>query len=220
MLVLLKYYGCDGNQSASRSLSSFFAVSNGIVDSCRNNALEALLSLKEKIYFWPDAHERRVIAKRIKDKYKFPHCIGLIDGTLLPLSTKPLLHGENYLSRKQFYAIVMLVVCDDIGHILYYHIGWPGSVHDNCVWRNCRLSKHPEKHFSKRQYLLGDSAFTASAIMIPPFKSSAGGRLSNNRTAFNTLLAKPPCQIRTLHWYLKRSFPLLAQHPSKVSMLR
>jgi DDE superfamily endonuclease len=191
LLVLLKYYGCQGNQASSRTLSAFFGVASGVIDDCRNNALDALLSLEERTYIWPDAEERRIIASRIQQKYKFPHCVGLIDGTLLPLASRPLLHGENYLSRKRFYAIVMLVVCDDNSRITYYHVGWPGSVHDNRVWRNCQLYKRQEEYFSNRQYLLGDSAFTASTIMIPPFKSSAGRTLSNNKTAFNTLLAKP-----------------------------
>jgi hypothetical protein len=110
LLVLLKYYGCEGNQASSKALSTFFATSNGVVDTCRNNALQALLSLEDRIYFWPDAGERRAIAMRIKQQYRFPNCVGLIDGTLLPLASRPLLHGENYLSRKRFYAIVMLVV--------------------------------------------------------------------------------------------------------------
>ena len=209
LLVLLKYYGCEGNQAASIALGRFFGVASGVIDSCRKNALIALLSLEERTYIWPDAEERHQIAKRIKEQYRFPNCVGLIDGTLLPLATRPLLHGENYLSRKRFYAIVMLVVCDDQGRILYYHMGWPGSVHDNRVWRNCQLNRRPGEFFSKKQYLLGDSAFTASAIMIPPFKTSAGGTLTNNKTAFNTLLAKPRVKSEHCIGILKGRFPFL-----------
>jgi DDE superfamily endonuclease len=179
------------------------------VDTYRNNALDALLTLEEKTYIWPDAIERKQIARRIKKRYKFPNCVGLIDGTLLPLAKRPLLHGENYLSRKKFYAVVMLVVCDDNGRILYYQIGWPGSVHDNRVWRTCRLSKQRHKYFSKRQYLLGDSAFTASEVMIPPFKATAGSNLSSNRTGFNTLLAKPRVKSEHCIGILKGRFPFL-----------
>jgi DDE superfamily endonuclease len=189
--VLLKYYGTEGNQASSLSLSNFFGVSSGIIDYYRNNALEALLSIEDKTYIWPDQLERKAISKRIKKQYMFPNCVGIIDGTLLPLASRPLLHGENYLSRKKFYAIVMLVVCDDQSRILYYHVGWPGSVHDNRVWRTCALYKNHEQYFSRQEYLLGDSAFTASDLMIPPFKNPAGGNMSGNRAAFNTLLSKP-----------------------------
>ena len=209
LLILMKYYGCEGSQSSSLSLAGFFGVGKGIIDICRKNALEALLSLEDRTYFWPDASERRLIASRIQEAYFFPNCVGLIDGTLLPLAFRPILHGENYLSRKRFYAIVMLVICDDNSRILYYHLGWPGSVHDNRVWRNCKINRRPLQHFSGKQYLLGDSAFTASSIMIPPFKTTTGGTLSRNKSAFNTLLSKPRVKSEHCIGILKGRFPFL-----------
>jgi DDE superfamily endonuclease len=217
LLVLLKYYGCEGNQAASKALSTFFGIGIGVVDSYRNNALSALLSLESSTYIWPDEEERASIANRIQANYKFPNCVGFIDGTLLPLSARPLLHGENYLSRKKFYAVVMLIVCDEQSRVLYYHIGWPGSVHDNRVWRNCAMQKHPSRFFSKKQYLLGDSAFTASNIMIPPFKTHGGGSLSNNKTAFNTLLAKPRVKSEHCIGILKGRFPFLRNIRLKIA---
>jgi DDE superfamily endonuclease len=209
LLVLLKYFGSDGNSASSFNIGAFFGISYGNVKSCRLSALQALLTLEDRTYFWPDSEERKQIANRIREAYLFPNCVGLIDGTLLPLATRPLLHGENYLSRKRFYAIVMLVVCDDQSRILYYHVGWPGSVHDNRVWRTCKLFKNCAVMFSPREYLLGDSAFTASDILIPPFKSAAGSELSANYTAFNTLLAKPRVKSEHCIGLLKGRFPFL-----------
>jgi DDE superfamily endonuclease len=88
-------------------------------------------------------------------------------------------------------------------------VGWPGSVHDNRVWRTCKLFKNCAEMFSPREYLLGDSAFTASDIMVPPFKSAAGSELSANYTAFNTLLAKPRVKSEHCIGLLKGRFPFL-----------
>ena len=209
LLVLMKHCGCEGNSACSISLGHFFGIAAGAVDGCRNNALSALLSLEDQTYFWPDAEERSRIATRIKGLCLFPHCVGLIDGTLLPLAYRPLPHGENYLSRKRFYAIVMLVVCDDLCRVLRYHIGWPGSVHDNRVWRNCRLHRRCQSMFSNKECLLGDSAFAASSIMIPPFKNVPGNTLSSNKTAFNTLLAKPRVKSEHCIGILQGRFPFL-----------
>lgn len=211
LLVLLKCCGSEGNQSSSVALSTFFGVAKGVIDNCRTNALEGLSSLEDLMHIWPDAEERKVTSTRIKEQCLFPNCIGFIDGTLLPLAHRPILHGENYLSRKKFYAIVMLVVCDDNSRMLCHHIGWPGSVHDNGVWRNCKLNKRPGEFFSNGQYLLGDSAFTASAIMVPPFKNTAGGSLSSNKNAFNTLLSKPRVKSEHCIGILKGRFPFLKQ---------
>ena len=113
LLVLLKYIGSDGNSASSVSLGTFFGIASGTVDSCKESALDAVLTLEDRTYYWPDSDERKQTASRIKEAYLFPNCVGIIDGTLLPLLQRPILHGENYLSRKRFYAIVMLVVCDD-----------------------------------------------------------------------------------------------------------
>lgn len=209
LLVLMKYLGSEGNVASSISLGTFFGVASGGVDDCKKAALEALLSLEPLTHFWPSAEERKAMSHRIKERWFFPNCVGLIDGTLLPLHSRPLLHGENYLSRKRFYAIVMLVVCDDQGRILYYHVGWPGSAHDNRVWRTCRLCKRHSDHFSPREYLLGDSAFTASDIMVPPFKCHAGSFLSANHTTFNALLAKPRVESEHCIGVLKGLLPFL-----------
>ena len=151
LLVLLKCHGCEGNQASSVALGHFFGVGKGVTDACRNNALSALLSLKENSHIWPDAEEHKVISNCTRDAHKFPHCVGFIDGTLLPLSSRLLVHGETHLSRKQFDAVAMLIVCDDQGRTLHHRMGWPGSVHDNRVWRNCKSNARPSDFFSKRQ---------------------------------------------------------------------
>lgn len=209
LLVLLKYYGSEGNGASSRALSNFFGVGTGTIDEYRNNALVALLSLEEQTYFWPTPNERKAIANRIKQQWHFPNCVGLIDGTLLPLASRPLLHGENYLSRKKFYAIVMLIVCDDQGRVLYYHLGWPGSVHDNHVWRTCKLNTKCDDFFSALEYLLGDSAFTPGKHIVPAFKNPPGQAMPENHSAFNTLLASPRVKSEHCIGVLKGRFPFL-----------
>jgi DDE superfamily endonuclease len=63
--------------------------------------------------------------------------------------------------------------------------------------------------FAPREYLLGDSAFTASDIMVPPFKSAPGSELSGNYIAFNTLLAKPRVKSEHCIGLRKGRFPFL-----------
>ena len=71
LLVLLKYFGSEGNSASSFNLGAFFGISNGAVDACRRAALVALLTLEERTYFWPSAEERKLIATRIKEAYLF-----------------------------------------------------------------------------------------------------------------------------------------------------
>ena len=65
-------------------------------------ATKALQSLFSKLVSWPDEAEREEIARRIHERFHFPNCLGLIDGTLLPMEFKPTLYGDVYLTRKRY----------------------------------------------------------------------------------------------------------------------
>jgi len=67
---------------------------------------------------------------------------------------------------------------------------WPGSVHDNRVWSNSEIYLGRDKYFYHKEYLLGDSAFSTSAVMIPAFKNGHNRSLSEEKRFFNTKLAK------------------------------
>ncbi len=80
----------------------------------------------------------------MKTEFLFPKVVGTVDGTHLRLATKPTLHGEEYFTQKPRYAVVAMVVKDDKCRIRYLNIGWPASVHDQHVWKNSVVNRHPE----------------------------------------------------------------------------
>ena len=89
------------------------------------------------------------------------------------------------------YALNVMIVCDDQKRIIYYTAGWPGSTHDNRVFRNCNLFLNRGEFFSQHEYLLGDSAYSSSAIMVQSFKKDAAhAELEANKEYFNTCLAQ------------------------------
>jgi len=108
-----------------------------------------------------------------------------------------MLNGEDYYTRKGNYAIKGLVICDDAARITWVEMGWPGSVHDNRVWANSEIYLSKDKYFDQKEYLLGDSAFSASAVMIPAFKKGHNRNLSEEQRYFNTKPAK--IQIKSEH---------------------
>jgi len=57
-------------------------------------------------------------------------------------------------------------------------MGWPGSVHDNQVWSNSEIYLCKNKYFNHKEYLLGDSAFHASSVMVLAFKKGHNANLS------------------------------------------
>ena len=45
-----------------------------------------------------------------------------------------------------------------------------------------------EQYFDQKEYLLGDSAFSASAVMIPAFKKGHNSNLSEEWRYFNNIV--------------------------------
>ena len=100
-------------------------------------------------------------------------------------------YHECYFSQKCVYALNVMIVCDDKKRVTYYTTGWPGSTDDTRVFWNCHMFNNREEYFSKYEYLLGDSAYSSSAIMVQSFKKeSAQADLQPNNEFFNTCLAQ------------------------------
>ena len=100
--------------------------------------VSALHEIIEEVVAWPDSEERIETRNRLQ-AYGFRHCVGIIDGTLVLLEFRPESYHECYFSRKSVYALNVMIVCDDRKKVIYYTAGWPGSTHDNRVFRNCNL---------------------------------------------------------------------------------
>jgi len=55
---------------------------------------------------------------------------------------------------------------------------------------NSDVYLYTDKYFDQKEYLLGDSAFSASAVIIPAFKKGHNRNLSKEQRYFNNKLAK------------------------------
>ena len=96
-----------------------------------------------------------------------------------------------YFNRKSFYSINVTIICDDRGRILYFYAGWPGTTHDNRVFKNSKVYKDWRKYFNRNEHLLGDSAYSSCRIMVQTFKKHKGtAALSYEKEFFNTKIAK------------------------------
>ena len=101
-----------------------------------------------------------------------------------------MLNGEDYFTRKGNYAVKGLIICDDSAKITWVELGWLDSVHDNWVWLKSDVYLSKEKYFNNKEYLLGDSAFSASSVLVSSFKKGRNSNLRDDQGYFNTKLAK------------------------------
>ena len=78
-------------------------------------------------------------------------------------------------------------------------MGFPGSTHDNRVWKNMKQYQVPEDFFSPLEYVICDTACEPTSFCVPAFKCVSGDWLimHPDTTLFNTMLAKP--RVRAEH---------------------
>jgi len=145
--------------------------------------------VQKQVIKWLNEEERKIFSARIRKTHGFVNCVGLIDGTLFPLAFIPTLNVEDYFTRKGNYAFKGLFIFDDAAKITWIEMGWPSSVHNNQVWSNSDVYLSKDKYFNNKEYLLDDSAFSVSLVMVPAFKKGHNPD-SKERKYFNTKLAK------------------------------
>ena len=135
LLVLLKFLGTEGDGMSNSKATAVFPSSSGSIDDIKERVITAIIGNLGYIYCWPKDEERKEIANIIENKYFINDCVGIADGTLLPLGFRPQRNdAANFHGRKLAYTITMLIICDHKKRIRYYHAGWPGNVHDERVF--------------------------------------------------------------------------------------
>ena len=100
LLVFLQSIAFSGDGASHRRNARLGRCSVGSVCLFTDRCVVALLVLRQHVVVWPDAAERREIARAFREGWGFPNCIGVVDGTLIPLEQKPSHHGEDYLREK------------------------------------------------------------------------------------------------------------------------
>ncbi|POW21082.1 hypothetical protein PSHT_02816, partial [Puccinia striiformis] len=164
--------------------------------------------LKSGMLKWPNADKRKLTQKDYADE-GFDGCVGLIDGSLIPLFDAPSKNGSDYWSRKGFYAIATLLICDNNQNIIYIYTGWLGCSHDARLMSNASVTLTPEQFFLPGQYLLADSAFITTETVVSAFKRPPHGQLTNEQHRFNYILAQNCVQIECCIGALKGRFQSL-----------
>ncbi|CAM4604178.1 unnamed protein product [Lepidochelys kempii] len=127
----------------------------------------------------------------------FPNCGGAVDGTHIPILAPEHEAGE-YINRKGYFSIVLQALVDHKGRFTNTNVGWPGKVHDACIFRNSGLFQklHEGTLFPDQKItvgdvempivILGDPAYPLMPWLMKPYP----GSLDSSQELFNYRLSK------------------------------
>lgn len=171
LLVALERFGFDGNSSSIGKIARGLGLGNGTVILYTNRVIEALFSVHDQFIKWPGKRQKKRTSEYFEEHHNLKGCIGIVDGTLVNLCEKPQVDPETYWSRKQKYSMNVQIICNERREIIYYQSGYPGSCHDSLCFRNCDLSKNPQRYFGNGEYLLADGGYMLNTRTLVPYRN-------------------------------------------------
>ncbi|XP_050023121.1 putative nuclease HARBI1 [Dermacentor andersoni] len=112
-----------------------------------------------------------------------PGVLACVDGTLIAVM-KPEGLGPadtaSFMSRKGYYALNVMVVCNAELRILVVDPRFPGSCHDSWVWQLNPLRARLAAQLQPGEYLLGDSGYPLEPWLLVPVPGSHAGTTSES----------------------------------------
>ena len=135
LLITLFRLGKYGNGAGIGHTASYLCCGDGTAEIYTYRCLKAIYDLRKDFIKWPKSAERATIAARIAHGNIFGNCVGMMDGSLIPIEQRPGMEGAgDYYTRKSRYALNIMAICDDTKRIRALVTGWPGAVNDQRVF--------------------------------------------------------------------------------------
>ncbi|KAI8453818.1 hypothetical protein BY996DRAFT_8490114 [Phakopsora pachyrhizi] len=141
--VGLSRLGSNGHGASIGKIQMIFGVGEGTVVLYTKRVIQAIHNLKDYKVKWPSKEEQKE-SSQVMQLEGFPNCVGFVDGTSLPLSQKPALNGNVYFDHKK-------------------------SCHDSYVSQQMRVWTNKEDYFDEGEYILADSAYASSEVVVPTY---------------------------------------------------
>jgi hypothetical protein len=177
LFAFLVFAGHDGSGSSRAYTAHHLGTSTGSAFNFCARVVRALLSFKNNFIAWPSYKQQELLAARYAAEHSLPHVFGAIDGThfFFFQSPKHSLQPWQYWTRKKGgYGMLCLIACDIDGNIIWYDLGWPGSVQDVNALHKSALVRKWERLFKGGLCLAGDKGFVPTTYVVTPYEGAEG----------------------------------------------
>ncbi|CAD6915720.1 unnamed protein product [Tilletia laevis] len=138
LLLVLWRLAYSGTGATAFLIAERFGVSEGSVITFTDRVLSALIGVESRFVWWPAREERQQMRQEMSDHHGLAGCVGFVDGTHVNLAGTPArLDAADFFNRHHCHSFNVLAVSDSNLRIRFLHLGFPGSAHDQRVYRAC-----------------------------------------------------------------------------------
>lgn len=175
--------------SSFKTLGYSFRISDVTVGRIVKEICEAIWDNLHALHIpFPKEDEVEPIVQEFWNKWKFPNCVGCIDGKHLRIKN-PRHSGSLYRNYKQFFSIVLQAVAGPDYRFIAIHVGAYGKESDGGIFSHSSLSKKleegalgvgrlsalPGTNIMVPYVLLGDEGYPLKTYLMRPFPVSKVG---------------------------------------------
>ncbi|XP_072143543.1 putative nuclease HARBI1 [Dermacentor andersoni] len=183
VLCALRFFG-TGSFQRSVGREEHVGMAQSAVSSTIHEVTEAIISVsaRRKLVDFPLTPAAKDEAKAaFARRGAIPGVLACVDGTLIAIMKPEGLSPADtasFMSRKGYYALNVMVVCNAELRILVVDPRFPGSCHDSWVWQRNPLRARLAAQLQPGEYLLGDSGYPLEPWLLVPVPGSHAGTSS------------------------------------------
>ncbi|XP_061566257.1 putative nuclease HARBI1 [Cololabis saira] len=202
-LELLIFLFWLAHATSYRVTAQAFEVPKTTVCRVVHRTAKAIRRNKSKAIFFPSADTLHEVGQgfgNLAQHEAFNKAVGAMDGYHIRI--KPPKHNElDYLNYNQFHSIQCQAICDSNGSFLDIFVGYGGSVHDTCIFKNSPVyvdALYPPPGY----FLLADDGYPCLELpvtVITPYGHPLQGRIQEK---FNSRHSRA-------HSIIERSFGMM-----------
>ena len=138
---------------------------------------------------------------------EFPYCVGVIDGTQIPLKA-PWVNPEQYWNHHKFFSIATQLIVNHCGAVTHLLCRWPGSIHDSRVLNESFIQEVLDRNVLGKYYLHGDAGYSCQYNLLMPYPKFPK-KLTEEEKHFNKCLSKTHVKVECVIDQLKSKFACL-----------
>ena len=200
-----------GSRAFCRTTGEHFGLGKSTIFYAYWRVIRAINAiLLPRLIKWPDGDKLDTVRQRFHDIAGVPDVVGAIDCTHIGVYP-PAETATDYLDRTRRHSIIAQAVVNADGMFQDIYVGWPGSVHDQRVFRNSPLSEQIRqgRWVTGNDVLLADSGYALSNKVITPFDCRGHRQLTESERAFNYAHSRTRTVVERAFGRLETRFRIL-----------